>query len=279
MSEKDRIISWNSLNHFFNSDSLGKKPKLKTLDILSEYCGYQTFSNFKKFNHGFENSKSESISKNNSNEDFHLTPAEDISMDKLVQDFDITQAENISNDKPNEDISTKQNHKYILVAITILIFSGWVIITKLINRNINDEYDKDKIVKLIVDANNLEFSLYSQLPSLKDTIMLKKFYTTNGTAKSNIIEVLLRSKRKSRILDTSESYRRLNDKLIEIALLNPNLLEVKTIEYWKIVWRVNNIIDAEYDVANNQTYRLIKVDEKWKIDENVFAGKVNNSTE
>jgi len=248
--EKGVVPNWNSINTYLKQKGFGDNPKPKTLDVIAEYLKYGHFDRFKK----------------------EYKP-------KLNQSI-TTQLTKTINESPKNDILRRNWKVFIILLLApIIIYFANSFIKKYKLANNHD--DKLLIISTIEKGNLLEYNIYASVPNIKDTIKLNKYFTRNGKARENILDVSKRGIQRGRKLDAKESSRTLDTEDIKVVELNKNTAKAETIEYWKLVWifEKNGKIDAEYDEVNKQTYHLKKINDSWLIDKNDFTGTAEIHTE
>ncbi len=233
---KVKMINPYTLHHYFQQRGFPTGVKTSTLDLFSMYLGYERFSDFIK-----KNKKKAILRKEN----------------KLI------------NTKKSKKINRKVLSIGIIVIFILLI--SW----KDFPVNNSNEYlkAKEEITTVINKAAQLEFNLYKSLPDAKDSIKLSSYFTTDGSATSNIkgyVDNVMNKKRKLRI---PGSFFYIEN--MEITNISDAEAIVKTTEKWRLLWYkiTTNNNEVLYEATNNQKYILKKVDGNWKIHHNDYQGE------
>lgn len=132
--------------------------------------------------------------------------------------------------------------------------------------------EKEEILSTIKNANILEYKIYKSVPILSDTINLNKYYTSDGQARKNILEISTKAVTKERILDKKESLFKPSESPLRFKVLNPNYTVVETEEYWKVRWlhSTSGVEQHLYDELVDQIYRMEKGDSSWLIIDNIY---------
>jgi len=249
------IITWNTLNNYLKQGGFGKEPKKKTIEIFEKYLQEE----IKRFNELGE-VKNTDVKKN-----------EKAILDVVDEEL-----------KSNKKLFFLFKIRYALWTLGVLflfvlaygVFIGFPEKEKT-PKSTSLRIEKETIIGIIERANELEFSLYSSLPVLKDTVNLTNFYSLDSYNKKEIIRILKKNNKIGKVLDKETSTRLLNKDAIIFDTITPKKAIVRTIEFWQLQW-----VDAEtqkryaeYKVVNEQRYFLFKDKNKWLIKENQYAGK------
>jgi len=244
------VPSWNTLNTYFNQDSLGKKPKQKTIDIIVRYLGYDSIESFKKI------ANTTTIS----NVATQAVEVEKTSGELRVLEKEVNNSIQISEAK-SKPIHKAKRSKFIylfgLIPILIASIFGYNYYT--------ENLLKEEIKQLIINANKLEFDL-SRIPvNIEDQKKLDWYFSNNSVAKKKIEATVKNLNTRPRRFSEEESsyystvkmntYEREGDKIT-----------INTIESWRQVW-YNTETEERYAYATDgkQTYLIIKEEGKWKI--------------
>lgn len=249
------ILTWNTLNNYLKQDGFGKEPKKKTIEIFEKYLEEE----IKRFNELGE-----------------------------VKNTDVKKSEEATLDMVDEESKNTQNLFSVFKTRDVFLVSGVLFLFVLMYgifigfpekektpKSTSLRIDKEFIIGTIERANELEFSLYSSLPVLNDTVNLKEFYSLGSDNRKTIIRILKKNKQIGKILDIEKSTRLLNKEAIVFDTINSKKAVVRTIEFWQLQWIDAKTQEryAEYKVVNEQRYLLFKENNKWLIKENQYAGK------
>ncbi|MEJ7623713.1 MAG: hypothetical protein WKF34_06950 [Pyrinomonadaceae bacterium] len=148
------------------------------------------------------------------------------------------------------------------------------------NKHLPDAVQEKKLLieKTIAEAMDAEFDAYQALPEL-EFARLAAIFDTNGSAYKEIVNRVKKHKKRKWIIrgDTNPSTKRLID--IRIGSLSETRAEVRTSEYWLLMWwSVEEKKYAHtYKEMNRQRYYLIWKDGRWLVQENIY-GKPKTST-
>ena len=251
LKDRDIDMSWNTLYSYVRTKSF-KGASSKTLLVIVKYLGYSDIKDFSS----------------------NSTAAQQLkSKERIIK---LEKKSNLQ----TQSVATRKKYKPIVVASVLLGLVLGMIYYKSIQQLTLSEHDTTLIKDLLHKANNLEFNLYEKVPDLKDTVLLEEYHISNGAAKKTIIETLKRRVERNTILDIDNSMYKLSDRDIVIEPTSDHTATAKTLEYWKIIWlrkdslKNNKFIqDRIWDNLNKQNYMLIKQDDKWFIEQNVYSGK------
>ncbi len=257
LNHNEILITWNTLHIYFKQNGFGISPQKKKLVIIKDYLGRDLL---------LHSQITEKEELKDSSVKVEISLEEDFSTSK-----------NQTSDALNTNNSFARKSVYIAFGslLVILISSFWIYSQQ--NELSESELmmEKQKIVALIDRANDLEFSLYTAVPHISDTIKLNKFYSPDSQNKKEIIRIVSKNKMKKKILDVDHSSRTFNKESIIFDKLTKNYAEIITIEAWDLQWL--NISDstkyAEYKVANRQRYILHKNNGNWLIYTNEYEGR------
>ena len=276
--DKGSIPSWGSINNYLLIKGLGPNPKRKTLDIFSNYIGYNNFEDFKT-NSAVTTPVSEDSQILDIGTVVGNTAAKDITIIKPGTEPIYDSLKSTGN---IERFSLKT--KSIVSCFGILFFLIVYLIYK--NHQLSKNFssatissqEESEIKSIIEKGNEIEYNLYKSIPQLSDTSLLTYYYTNQGSGRKNIITTLKRLKSNSVILDTDDSKRELNANEIYLNRINEKTIKAKTVEKWRLSWKdsISGRSTTIYDVLNNQLYHLVKTNEGWRIEDNKYDGKATH---
>lgn len=252
-----KVLNYLTIHHYLQRDGFSERVKMGTLDIFSMYLGYKSFSDFIEKHEALDpevHVESFGISKNPEKENKNIK--------RNIYKF-------------SEKISL-YNAVFIFVGIFLGIFIPSQFNSKLLLNN--HLLEREKIIDLIHATNEFEFSLYKSVPNVEDTFKLDDFFTKHGTNIILIKEYLSSPISKNRKLRHSGSF--FDILSIDIISISKNKAIAKTKEKWRLMWY--NVYTGKdeylYDVFNNQTYYLEKINERWKIRLNQYEGEAKTIT-
>lgn len=233
-----------TLYNYFQANALPKKVKTGTLDTISRYIGYQRWSDFQT----------------QQKQRFSKRPPP-------------PQSNPIHSDAwPTVD---RKNSIITILSILLFIFMGLFLLDcyQDSQNEIITDTEKSAIRSLIKSATNLEFNLYRSIPELKDTQFLDRFFMPQGKAKQKIIDVLKTRKNQATHLKKTASNYKVKHEGIDFIHKKANRFKIGTIEFWKLVWvDINDNVVITYEEVNRQTYILKKINNSFKIEENIYFG-------
>lgn len=227
-----------------------------TLHIISIFCGYEDFDEYKKqYKVSIE------------------TPIE--------QEEEVSVSEESTIIQPDDTVIRvnsfiNKNRKALIVGSLLLII-GLIALSIKNNQELKsslaifggsagEDTLKEKITNLMINANRAEFTAYQTIPH-SDTLTLNKYFT--DYALRRIMKVVRGEIRKQHYLKEPES----KAYFISVNEINPifkDLIEVKTLEYWDIIWYDENtkkpIAATEYDKKQEHRYYVQREqDGSWRI--------------
>lgn len=141
------------------------------------------------------------------------------------------------------------------------------------NKNRPDIIQEKKLLieKTIAESMDAEFDAYKALPSL-DFTKLAEVFDTSGSAYKEIVNRVKKHKKRGWIIqgETNPSTKRLID--IRISSLSESRAEVRTTEYWLLMWWsvVEDKYAHTYKEINRQRYFLIWKNDRWLVLENIY---------
>ncbi len=172
--------------------------------------------------------------------------------------------------------NTKNNIKIAKIGASILLISalGYSLLIK-------PYTEKQKILKVITEANQAQFMSFGQLPII-DTLKIEKYYSKKGNAWPAILTSLITRNADSLTISQPKinpSYYKLFE--ARVISINAEKAIVETDEYWFLKWYKTDskTFVSSYDVKNTQLYELEKINDNWIILNNFFEGKAKPITE
>lgn len=243
---KARNVKANVVNHltihsYFKQGGFSANAKVGTLDLFCKYLGYERWTDF--------------VQKNKDNlsyQDAHIQPA-----------------------FASVEQNTYRNKKWWIPVLSglVLLLGGFFIFSQFSPHHTAAATNEKLYENIIREAAQLEFSLYKAVPNIQDTALLKKHFTQNGSAKQSILGSLNRAIRNNRKLRIPPSAFDILE--VNFVSKSKDKVTLKTEERWHVLWydTENDKDERLYDEVNQQTYILVKEDDVWKIQTNVYKGE------
>lgn len=247
VNNPDLLVSFDTMHRILTSGKLSPNQKNITFEMLCRYLGYQSWWHFQR-----AIDKQKIIQETQQNKPFqpqNLIPSTISSLEKETEQED-----------------NKKRRLVLLFSISIAALSPIIYYFASFSNTIS-ELDASTLIKA---ANQAEFDAYQALPEL-DTAALRKYFTPDGTAYSDAIELILKSHQKGRQLLPPSGYEIVE---IQAPVKKEDYIYVKTRERWKLLWC--DPVDARgflYDTLNHQEYYLKLHDNQWKVDVNYYQGR------
>jgi hypothetical protein len=135
------------------------------------------------------------------------------------------------------------------------------------NNNLSPKDIKDYIERVVVEAAETEFDAYYTLPEILSEKKFIKWYHPDGSAKKEIMHVLLRHKERGWVISNhmNPSTKRILN--LKVKSIEKEEAIVATIEYWYLRWWDINkeSYTFPYRETNRQSYILKKHKGSWKV--------------
>ncbi|MCL4512346.1 MAG: hypothetical protein M1470_14995 [Bacteroidetes bacterium] len=126
---------------------------------------------------------------------------------------------------------------------------------------------RDYIERVVVEAIEMEFQAYSELPEIIEDKVLDKCFHPSGSAKKEIMHVLLRHQEKGWVITNHMNPSTKRILSIKVRKIEKEEIFVSTTEYWYLRWwdSKNNSYTYPYRETCRQQYVLRKDHDVWKV--------------